>query len=149
MRERCLSPGHKQYKNYGGRGITICSEWDDFEKFKTWSLMNGYKEGLEIGRIDIDGPYEPSNCRYATPEVQCNNRQTSRVETYMGVTDSLINLCRIFNKNYNSVRGKVTKGASIESAMGTTVKPFVIPDHANPAKKKPSAKARAAAQASA
>lgn len=55
------------YYRYGGRGIKICQQWrEDFKKFYDWSIENGWKEGLEIDRIDPDGDYEPSNCRYVT-----------------------------------------------------------------------------------
>lgn len=141
MRERCLDPKHKHFKEFGGKGIGIHPSWTIYENFRKWSLENGYQEGLNLGRKDTNADYGPDNCVYVTDEKQANNRNNNRFMTYKGVTDTLINLCRIFDKNYNSVRNKVHKGASIEYAMESTDKCFVIPDHSDPAKIK---KARAA-----
>lgn len=78
MRKRCLSKGNKDYKNYGGRGIQICQEWlDDKYSFFKWSYENNYRPDLEIDRIDNDGNYEPSNCRYITRQENRNNRRDS------------------------------------------------------------------------
>lgn len=75
MRSRCFTVSNKNYENYGGRGITVCKEWDDFSVFREWALANGYKQGLSIDRIDNDGNYEPSNCRWATPHEQRINQR--------------------------------------------------------------------------
>lgn len=81
MRARCNCKTNKHYKDYGGRGILVCSDWDNFSNFKKWSEENGYKEGLSIERINNDGNYEPNNCRWATMKQQCNNqRNTLRFE---------------------------------------------------------------------
>ena len=67
MKGRCTNEKHKRFHRYGGRGITICDEWlNDFKSFYDWSIVNGYKEGLSIDRIDNDGNYEPSNCQWIT-----------------------------------------------------------------------------------
>lgn len=81
MRQRCKDPNHKSYKNYGGRGIRICKEWDDFEVFEDWAIANGYNPDASYGectidRINVDGDYEPTNCRWVDSKTQANNKRT-------------------------------------------------------------------------
>lgn len=75
LRNRCFNKNHISFINYGQRGITVCSDWNDFCVFKNWALENGYQEGLTIDRINNDGNYEPSNCRWVTMKVQSYNKR--------------------------------------------------------------------------
>lgn len=78
MKTRCSNPNTHHYKDYGGRGITICDKWkNDFKSFYDWAMENGYEEGLSIDRINNDGNYEPNNCRWATNQEQANNKRNS------------------------------------------------------------------------
>lgn len=86
IKRRCLNKNLPSYPMYGGRGITICEEWMRYETFRDWSLANGYSDSLSIDRIDVDGNYEPSNCRWATKSQQVINRRPFGVIPYDGIT---------------------------------------------------------------
>ena len=76
MKYRCYNPNCEAFKYYGGRGIIVCPEWaNDYTKFRDWSLSNGYQKGLFIDRINSDGNYEPSNCRFLTIEESNRNKR--------------------------------------------------------------------------
>lgn len=84
MKDRCYNQNNSHYKSYGGRGITICDEWaSDYTNFRNWCLNNGYKEeirdsgrnNLTIDRIDVNGNYEPGNCRFVTNKENCLNKR--------------------------------------------------------------------------
>lgn len=89
MKTRCFNSRNPKYKDYGGRGITICKEWLEFKNFHEWALSHGYKEGLTLDRIDVNGNYEPSNCRWITAAEQAKNKRTCRLITYNGITDTI------------------------------------------------------------
>lgn len=87
MKSRCHCQSDTNYYNYGGRGITVCDEWrTDFMSFYNWSIENNYKEDLTIERIDNNGRYEPSNCKWITSKEQHRNQRNSRCITVNGVT---------------------------------------------------------------
>lgn len=89
MKSRCYNKNNKRYGDYGGREITICDEWkNNFKNFYDWSVSNGYKRGLSIDRINNDGNYEPSNCRWTTKTIQSRNRRCNKNSSskYAGVS---------------------------------------------------------------
>lgn len=75
MRNRCNCTNRKAYKYYGGRGIKVCKEWDDYNTFKIWATNNGYADNLTLDRINPDGNYKPANCRWITIQEQQRNRR--------------------------------------------------------------------------
>jgi hypothetical protein len=77
IKKRCLNPTNHNYKDYGMRGITVCEEWLQFIPFRDWALANGYNKGLQIDRKDVNGNYEPSNCRFVTCTANNQNKRTN------------------------------------------------------------------------
>ena len=87
MKSRCKYPGDTNYKHYGARGIKVCQEWaDDYTAFRTWSLLNGYEEGLSIDRINVNGDYTPENCRWIPMSEQFWNKRNTVLITVLGRT---------------------------------------------------------------
>lgn len=88
MLGRCRNPHNKRYARYGGRGISVCQEWqEDFAVFHSWALANGYNEHLTIDRIDNDGNYTPTNCRWVDARTQARNRATNVLIDGTHITD--------------------------------------------------------------
>jgi hypothetical protein len=120
MRERCYYPKENRYAQYGGRGITVCDEWkNDFQAFYDWAMANGYNDDLSIDRIDVNGNYEPSNCRWATLEEQANNKRTSHLITIGGETFTLSEWLAKVNLTRRAFYDRVKKGMSEEQAILT------------------------------
>jgi len=82
MLQRCENPNFTTYKDYGGRGIRVCEEWHDAKIFIDWALANGWREGLTIDRINNNGNYEPSNCRWVTRKEQARNKRNNHLITF-------------------------------------------------------------------
>lgn len=90
MRRRCRDSKRPEYKNYGGRGIKVCGEWDkNFMEFYEWAIDNGYSDDLTIDRNDVNGDYTPENCSWESMKHQQNNRRNNRMETINGETKTL------------------------------------------------------------
>ena len=124
MHSRCDNPNTKSYHRYGGRGIKVCDEWrraSGFQAFYDWAMRNGYQEGLTIDRIDTDGDYEPSNCRWVTHKVQNNNRKNNRLIEYDGNTYTLSELSEISVVEYTTLQNRLNVGWDVETAINTPV----------------------------
>ena len=104
MIQRVLNPKNTAYKNYGGRGITVCNEWLEFIQFRDWALNNGYTEGLQINRINNNGNYEPSNCDFKTPKE--NLRNTTRNVVNMGIANEIRTLWKTGNYTQKELASK-------------------------------------------
>lgn len=89
MRLRCRTPGYRDYKYYGGRGITICAEWDEYASFRAWALSNGFGPGMSIERNDVNGNYGPDNCCWIPKSEQQDNTRRVKKLTVNGVTKPL------------------------------------------------------------
>ena len=105
MKQRCYNKSTNSYKNYGLRGICICEEWlKDYENFYNWATKNGYQDGLTLDRINVNGNYEPSNCRWATRIEQANNMRSNRLITYDGETKTLAEWARLLNMSTSKLK---------------------------------------------
>lgn len=109
--KRCYNKTNKDYKNYGSRGIKVCDEWNDKENgilnFYNWAMENGYKDDLSIDRIDVNGNYEPNNCRWATIKEQCNNKRNSHYITYNSETHTIAEWSEILNIGYSTIQERI------------------------------------------
>ena len=123
MKQRCYNPNNRSYHNYGGRGISICDEWkNNFESFYIWSKNNGYKEELTIDRIDVNGNYDPCNCRWTTKLIQANNTRTNKYVTINNETKTVSEWCRFYNISNSAVYLRVKNGMSLLDALTTPSK---------------------------
>lgn len=113
MKGRCYTKHNSSYPNYGGRGIKVCDEWlHDFMAFYNWALSNGYNDKLQIDRIDVNGNYEPNNCRWVDRKCNCNNKRNNVLLTYKGETMSMMEWARKLNLNYDMLRRRKNLGWS-------------------------------------
>lgn len=110
MKNRCYNEKFTYYQDYGGRGIKICDAWlNNNQTFFNWAINNGYKEGLTIDRIDVDGDYEPDNCRWITSLEQVRNRRSTVYIEYDGVTKTLAQWSDELNISYHTLYTRYTK----------------------------------------
>lgn len=103
---RCESPNNASYANYGGRGISVCEEWHNPYVFGKWAEANGFRKGLTLDRIDVNGNYCPSNCRWATKKEQANNRRDSLFITIDGVTKTLSQWADFVGISHSTMNGR-------------------------------------------
>lgn len=114
MLNRCYSPDGDGYNLYGGRGVTVCDEWHDWGHFKEWAIRSGWKEGLSIDRIDVNGNYFPDNCRWTDMRGQSNNKRNNLLLSYMGATKTVAEWSRVTGIPYQRVWKGFHEGKSPE-----------------------------------
>lgn len=119
MKWRCCNPNCEQYKNYGGRGITICAEWSNYAAFREWALTHGYADNLTIERIDVNGNYCPENCTFIPNEQQVLNRRPFKSKYFNGERVSIKQLCLEHGIDYSVVKARLTFGWDVNRALNT------------------------------
>lgn len=117
MLNRCYYDNDIRFSSYGGRGIEVCSQWHSFEPFYEWANQNGYKDGLSIDRIDVNGNYEPGNCRWSGNIEQANNKRSCRYYTYQGETLTIAEWAKRYNMNYKKLWKRLERGWSIDKSL--------------------------------
>ena len=118
MVRRCTNPKHVHFKNYGGRGITVCSEWaDDPRAFVDWALAEGWRPGLQIDRVNNDDDYSPKNCRIVTQFVNGNNRRNNRRLSVDGREYTIAEASRFFGLNKTTIKERLNRGWSDADAV--------------------------------
>lgn len=128
IKRRCYVEKDASYKDYGGRGICLCEEWHDYEKFHEWAMNNGYdpdapRGTCTIDRINPNGHYEPSNCRWASTTVQQRNKRNNHYLTYKGQTHPVTEWADILGIDKGTLESRVNRyGWSIERAFMTPVR---------------------------
>lgn len=116
MKQRCNNPRDLEYKNYGGRGIKVCEEWEnDFRSFYDWSVKNGYvscdtKSDISIDRIDVNADYSPDNCRFVTMHIQSRNKRNNIWIEYDGKRKILMDWSISTGIKYSTLLGRYYKG---------------------------------------
>lgn len=113
MLRRCLDPKNKRWDQYGGRGITICREWNAYLTFRSWALANGYRDDLSIDRIDVDGNYCPENCRWSDAKTQANNTSRNHYFDYCGERLTMSQLAERLDVTYSTLQHRVERGQPI------------------------------------
>lgn len=122
IKNRCYNQKTKDYKHYGARGIKICEQWKDYNNFRKWAIKTGYQDGLTIDRIDVNGNYEPNNCKWITMKEQQRNKRNNRIITYKGKSLTLVEWGEIYNIHPDRIGARLKDGWSIEDALCKKVK---------------------------
>jgi len=124
IKGRCYNRRNPAYKNYGGRGIKMCDKWLDkesgFMNFYNWAIQNNYRNDLTIDRINVNGDYEPDNCRWATPKEQSNNRRNNHMITYKGKEYTVSQLSEYLDIKVTTLHWRITHGWG-ENELGLKV----------------------------
>jgi len=121
MKQRCTNPKNKRYSDYGGRGITVCDSWQNFENFL--ADMGEAPEGLTIDRINNDGDYEPGNCRWISMKEQARNYRHNHILSYNGKEKPLVAWAEQYNIPYHTLKSRINKlHWPVDKALNTPVR---------------------------
>lgn len=107
MKRRCNDKNRKCYIHYGGRGIEYFKEWENYEAFRDWAMLNGYKDELTLERKNVNGNYELSNCCWIPFSRQALNKRNNIVVKINGDKKCLIEWCREMGKVYSTIHGRI------------------------------------------
>lgn len=118
MIRRCTDPKNHAYKDYGGRGISVCDRWRSFDNF--FADMGEKPAGASLDRIDNNLGYSPENCRWATWKTQHRNRRTNKYIEIDGVTRTLAEWCEIYHQPYPRILRRIKFGMSPKAALSET-----------------------------
>lgn len=121
MLRRCLNPSCKDYKNYGGRGISVYKKWMNIKTFFQWAIKSGYKDDLTIERIDVNKGYCPSNCGWVRNEVQAHNTRKVKTITYMGETNVLSYFAGKYGISVYTLIGRYNRGWNVDRMFSLPV----------------------------
>lgn len=122
MRRCCRDKKDKNYCNYGGRGIGVCEEWENYANFRDWAYSTGYNANAKyhtctLDRINVNGNYTPENCRWVDSRVQCNNRRSNHLVEYNGRTQTVAQWARELDIPYGRTEKRLVAGWAVEDAF--------------------------------
>ena len=126
MRERCELESHMRYDKYGGRGISVCDEWQDYSTFAKWAREHRYRDDLSIDRIDNNGGYSPENCRWSTIKEQNNNKSNCRYITLDGETHTIAEWSDITGIRHSTICQRLAMGWDPKDILTRPLRPHVI-----------------------
>lgn len=119
MMMRCYNPRSERYPRYGGRGITVCNAWKIPGLFFEWALQSGYKDDLTIERVDNNGNYDPTNCKWIPAREQATNKSNNTRLTLRGETHCLSEWVRITGYALRTIQWRMEHGWSDEQVLST------------------------------
>ncbi len=123
MNQRCKNPNFSEYKNYGGRGISVCKEWEtNFLSFYNWAISHGYRKGLSIDRIDNDKGYYPQNCRWITMKAQSYNKSSNHIIIFNGESKTLTEWAKAMGIKTNTLCMRIKSHGTSEALSASQIK---------------------------
>lgn len=126
MHRRCFVSSRREYKNYGGRGISVCARWESFDNF-VQDMAPTWKPGLTLGRVDNDGNYTPKNCSWQTLSQQHRNYRQNRKLRFKGKTRTVVEWSEIIGIRQQLISNRLFLGWTVSRALSTPVRPWPKP----------------------